>query len=61
MRPKRACYVADAFTLVIMTSFVGPDKLERSLSVSGIPDEQTAKAFLKHMGWEDIPFRSTRT
>jgi hypothetical protein len=58
-KPTKACFVAESFVLVITTDFIGPDKLPRSMSVSGIPNERLAQAFLKHMGWEDVPFRST--
>ena len=52
----RACFVSSLFTLAVSSSFIGPDGLSRCFSFTGISDEKCAKALLKHMGWEDIPF-----
>jgi hypothetical protein len=56
-KPTHATYVVECYTLVIGTGFVGPDGYARSFNVTGIPNEQVAKDFMKFMGWEDVPFR----
>jgi hypothetical protein len=57
MKPTKACFVEDCYTLVITTGFVGPDGMACSMSVTGISSEQVARDFLRFMGWEDVPFR----
>ncbi len=54
-RPTSAYYNGDVYALYLNTPWKGPDGCDRSMSVSGLPTSDDARAFLKFMGWDDIP------